>query len=278
MTHDTYLTDEGGDYAVMQADNTKNTIYWDVFLLEEENTQGSFGANAKAEFSGNGTYGENGKYYTTMFTDFPYRLGDGVKAYYLPLSPETYDEKNKKVHFTEIADIVPGNSAVVLECPSDYDGTNNRLFPLLPEDLPEDAPASLPYPDTNLLNGYISISNNGADPNKDVNNKSSMFILSKVDGDLGWYYYTNDYMTPNKAYLDLSPWDELYHQNERLARELRFVFGKDDDGATGIIAPKYAEKVDGPLFDLNGRRVADGDAYGLKKGIYVTGGKKIVVK
>ena len=51
---------------------------------------------------------------------------------------------------------------------------------------------------------YISISENGAEPNKITNNKSSMFILSKVDGDLGWFYFTANYMTPNKAFLDLS--------------------------------------------------------------------------
>ena len=57
------------------------------------------------------------------------------------------------------------------------------------------------------------------------------------------------------------------------------MFGKgDDDEATGVIAPKYADQVEGPLFDLNGRRVTDGDAYSLKKGIYITNGKKIVVK
>ena len=266
-----YLTDEGTDYAVMQSDDTKN-IYWDVYLLEDDNTVGSFGANAKAAFTGNGTYGENGKYYTTMYTYFPYKLADGVKAYYLPLAETSYNEEKKEVHFTEITDVVPMNTAVVLECPAVYDGTNNRLIPLMESQSPT------PVQNLNLLNGYISISKNGAEPNKVTNNKSSMFILSKVDGDLGWYYYTANYMTPNKAYLDLSPWDEYYHQHENEARQLKFVFGKGDDETTGVIATKYAEKVDGPLFDLNGRRVTDGDAYGLKKGIYISDGKKILVK
>ena len=287
-----YLTDDGGDFVVMQSDASKN-IYWDVYLLEEGTTTGSFGAYAKIDFSGNGEYGEDGKYYTTMYTYFPYQLMDGVKAYFLPLSEESYNEEKKEVHFTEIKDgIVPRNSAVVLECQEVYDenGTNNRLLPLTTQDFQElekQEPSPLTYPNLNLLNGYISLydkekdANDSNNPNKVTNDKKTMFILSKIGQDLGWFYFTNNYMTPNKAYLDLSPWEEVYHEHQNDVREIKFVFGFDDDNngeATGVIAPKYAEEVDGPLFDLNGRRVTNGDAYGLKKGVYISNGKKIVVK
>ena len=290
LTFNTYLTDEeNGDYAVMQSDNSKN-IYWDVYLLEEDNNEaGSFRAYAKPGFGGNGEYGEEGMYYTTMYTYFPYKLMDGVKAYYLPLEETSYDEKNKEVHFTELADgIVPRYSAVVLECPEVYSETSNRLLPLTTkyfQDLGESEPSPLTYPNSNLLNGYISLYDKGKDandsnnPNKVTNNKKTMFILSKIGQDLGWFYFTNEYMTPNKAYLDLSPWEDAFHEHQNEAREIEFVFGKgDEEEATGVIAPKYAEKVDGALFDLNGRRVTDGDAYGLKKGIYISNGKKIVIK
>lgn len=278
LTFETYLTDEGGDYAVMQSDESNN-IYWDVYLLDEENnTYGSFGANAKSDFSGNGTYGDNGKYYTTMYTYFPYQLLDGVNAYYLPLAQSSYTEKTKTVHFTQITNgddpvVVPMKSAVVLECTDPYNDHNNRLLPLMPEQNPNALPG------TNLLNGYISISVNGEEPNK-IENSDTRFILSKIDGKLGWYYFTADYMTPNKAFLDLSPWEEYYHKREAEARTIKFKFGSDDESgeATGVIAPKYAEEVDVPLFDLNGRRVTNGDAYGLKKGVYISNGKKIVVK
>lgn len=276
-TFNSYLTDldDGTQWAVMQADDTKN-IYWDVYLLEEGTTTGSFGANAKSDFSGNGEYGREGNYYTTMYSYFPYQLMDGVKAYYLPLSEESYDEEKKEVHFTEVTDgIVPSYSAVVLECPSVYNKSNNRLIPLMPENNP-----STTFQSYNILNGYISLyDTNGNGPNKVTNNKNTMFILSKIGQDLGWFYFTNEYMTPNKAYLDLSPWEDAFHEHQNEAREIKFVFGKgDEEEATGVIAPKYAEKVDGALFDLNGRRVTDGDAYGLKKGIYISNGKKIVVK
>lgn len=269
-TFNTYLTDLGEDYAVMQSDETKD-IYWDVYLLEEGNTTGSFGANAKEYFE------QDGNYYTTMFTYFPYQLLDGVKAYYLPLAQSSYTEETKTVHFTQITNgddpvVVPMRSAVVLECTDPYNDLNNRLLPLMPEQNPNALPG------TNLLNGYISISDNGEEPNK-IENSDTRFILSKINGKLGWYYFTAAYMTPNKAFLDLSPWEEYYHKREAEARTIKFKFGGDESGeATGVIAPKYAEEVDGPLFDLNGRRVTNGDAYGLKKGVYISNGKKIVVK
>ena len=292
-----YLQDEGGDkkFAVMKSadDLTDESLDWDVYVLDENCTEGSFGAYAKSDFSGNDTYGKKNRYYTTMYTYFPYKLMDGVRAYYLLNDKESYTVEDKTVHFTEITSgIVPKNSAVVLECLDVYDETNytsNRLRPLTNKDFTDlkvNEPDPLSFPKDNFLNGYISLydkTKNGSEenpnPNKVTNNKSSMFILSKVDGDLGWFYFTAKYMTPNKAFLDLRPWENLVEQNRSLAREIKFVFGKgDDDEATGVIAPKYADQVEGPLFDLNGRRVTDGDAYSLKKGIYITNGKKIVVK
>lgn len=281
-----YLTDEGegnnDNFAMMYSENPQN-IYWDVIILDDTATDGSFGANAKSGFSGNGTYGEENKYYTTMYTNFPYKLLDGVKAYYLPLSKQSYTEDTKTVHFTEISNIVPSFSAVVLECPAVYSKTNNRLRPLTTkdfEDLELQEPSPLLYPGSNLLNGYLSLSKNAAPPQKEVNNEMR-YILSKVDGKLGWYYFTADYMTPYKAFLDLSEWEQEFHDNQNAVREIKFMFGFDDDNsgeATGVIAPKFAEEFDGPLFDLNGRRVTDGDAYGLKKGIYISNGKKVVIK
>lgn len=267
----TYLTDEeNGDWAVMQADASKN-IYWDVYLLDESTTTGSFGANAKADFSGEGNYGESGKYYTTMYTYFPYKLTNGVKAYYLPLAEESYDEEGKIVSFTEVTGgIVPKNSAVVLECSGIYDGTNNIL-------IPQKNDPSETFQSRNVLAGYISLyDENGGGPNVVVNDKTNMYILSKKGSELGWYLFTAPNMTPNKAYLNLSGLEHLLEQNNINVREVKFSFGRDDE-ATGIISKRFADDVDCQLFDLNGRRV-NGNAYGLKKGIYISNGKKIVVK
>ena len=270
---ESYLTDEGGEWATMQSNPAKN-IKWHVYKLDGSDT-GSFGANAKSEFSGDNNYGESGKYYTTMYTYFPYQLTEGVKAYYLPLAEATFDKDKKEVYFTEVSGgVVPMNSAVILECSDIYDGTNNILIPLMTNQNPSET-----FQDDNLLTGYISLyDESGEGPNLVENNKSTMYILSKIGQDLGWFHFSAPNMTPNKAFLDLTDHMELLEQNNINVREVKFNFGRDDDEATGIISKRFADDVDGQLFDLNGRRVNNGNTYDLKKGIYISNGKKIVIK
>lgn len=280
-----YLQDDGdSEFAVMKSvDNlTVEGLDWDIYVLDEDCITGSFGANTKRQFT------QNGKYYTTMFSYFPYKLLDGVKAYYLPIHEENdiYDAETNTAHFKDIPltnneGIVPMNTAVVLESENPYDNTNNRLLPLKESDYHD-----LSF-ESNFLLGYnyvygISNSNNttirGQYVPNDIN-KPDMFILSQLNGRLGWYYSKADHMTPNKAYIDVSALEEYIANHPNEARTIKFTFGDDNSGeATGVIAPNYADEVDGPLFDLNGRRVTNGDAYGLKKGIYISNGKKIVVK
>ncbi len=279
-----YLIDENdGEWAVMKSmeDLDNENIYWNVYLLKED-IEGSFVANTKSQFT------QNGKYYTTMYTYFPYKLLDNnVKAYYFPIDNENdvYDETTNTAHFKDIptGDIVPAKTAVVIESTTYIeDGDEvpviNRLLPLTEEEFSSEIGDNPDHFETNFLKGYTYvygrdqlISNNTENPNK--------FILSQLNGKLGWYFSKSDHMTPNKAYFDLKQLEDYLQGYPTAARTIKFTFGDDNSGeATGVIAPNYADEVDGPLFDLNGRRVTNGDAYGLKKGIYISNGKKIVVK
>ena len=139
----------------------------------------------------------------------------------------------------------------------------------------------IPSLDTNVLRGYNSL-NGYSISNISLNestgdNTQKMFILSTKQGELGWYYSTSKIMTPNKAYIQIS-YDEQNPEAREFINNLKFAFGNDDtnEETTGIVSPEFAN--DSPLFDLNGRRVTDGSSYGLKKGIYISNGKKIVVK
>jgi len=130
-----YLCDEGTDWAVMktgESSATSTASNWDIYILDENLSVGAFGANTKAKFT------QDGKYYTTMYTDFDYKMLDGVKAYYLPAEVTTsYDEENQVVHLVEVTgDKVPAHTAVVLECKDVQNtaGDNpvlNRLLPLV---------------------------------------------------------------------------------------------------------------------------------------------------
>ena len=271
---DSYLRDDGSDWPVMQSIAELNNIDgldWEVYVLDEETMKGSFGANAKEKYSKIGKENKI-KYYTTMYTEFPYKLMDGVKAYYLPIDEEikVYDEETNTVHFYEITSgKVPSKTAVVLECTNYYDSDNNYYNRLIPI---QENVAEL----HNFLKGFTML--NEVYPEGTGNDKNK-FILSKVGEKLGWYYSTANYMTPNKAYIDINDIEDYIQDHQTQARTVKFSFGDEEScEATGLIAPEFADDIDGPLFDLNGRRVTNGDAYGLKKGVYISNGKKIVVK
>ena len=242
---------------------------WYVYFLDEETTEGAFGANAKE------TYTKDGLFYTTMYTDFAYECLDGVKAYYLDINSDSYDEKKHLVYFSEIPKgIVPAFTAVVLECPAVQNeasnspsAVTNRLIPLITGG-PKQPEISI-NEGSHFLKGYVSV--NGE---KVGNNKSTMYVLSYNTVGLGFYHYSGANMTPNKAYLDTYVPVDGYQG----ASTVSFVFGKDKEslGETDKITLHEAvvDDNDAPIYDLQGRKMKGN----LPKGIYVRNGQKFVVK
>ena len=111
---------------------------WVVTPITELSKDFCFGAMPSSK-----TKDEAGKYYTTMYTKFPYRCLDGVKAYVV----SSVDATAHKVVLSEIkSGEVPSGTPVVLECTSTKP-VENRLLPLLEE------PAAIA--ETNLLKGEI---------------------------------------------------------------------------------------------------------------------------
>lgn len=282
----TYLCDEGGDYAVMKtiqgiSEEEQDAAEWTLYSLDESTTEGAFGANTKAKFK------KEGKYYTTMYTDFPYKLLDGVNAYYLVPNAE-YQEITDRVVFDQVeakngVTIVPAETAVILECKdvqNDINKTNtvkNRLLPLLPN-----APGTgqIVNPGENFLKGYISV--NGST----VANQEKFYVLSaNKEGVLGFHPYSKPTMTPNKAYLDVRVSDQTVV--EAHAKNVTFYFGEPEDNSedvnpTGIeLSDQIVDEDEStPIYNLNGSKVAEGKAAEkmLRPGVYVKKGKKFVVK
>ena len=273
-----YLCDENNDdgWAVMKTIEEVSNVTgldWTVYTLNETATDGALGANTKEKYT------KDGNYYTTMYTYFPYQLLDNVKAYYLPMTAESYDEETNNVKFTEITSgKVPAYTAVVLEC-KDVQNENggcenvkNRILPLPDDAIPE---SEFINPSINLLKGYISINGNTVG-----NNIKLMYVLSLKNNLMGFYHYSKDVMTPNKAYLELPESVDNVPQ----AKTATFSFGQsfeDVDTPTEIVLfDQMADEENAPVFDLNGRKVAEGkDAEKLlRQGLYVKKGKKFVVK
>ena len=290
VTFPSYLCDEGEgknqNFAVMKSimddpNADDESTYWTLYALDETTTEGAFGANTKAKFT------KGGMYYTTMFTDFPYKLLDGVNAYYLVYNEE-FTEITDRVVFTQVEEkngetIVPANTAVILECQkvqNDISSTTtvtNRLLPLLPN---ATGTEQIVNEGANFLKGYISV--NGSTV---ANNKKRMYVLSaNKEGVLGFHPYSKDTMTPNKAYL-LIP-EATDEQIAEYAKKVTFSFGEPDivtpSDPTGIeLSDQMVDEDDStPIYNLNGTKVAEGKAAEnmLRPGVYVKKGKKFVVK
>ena len=274
----TYLCDEGGDFVVMKtikdlSEEEQDAAEWTLYSLDESTTEGAFGANTKAKYT------KEGKYYTTMYTDFPYQLLDGVNAYYLKFNEE-FTEITDRVVFTPVeGGKVAANTAVVLECDNVQNDINstttvtNRLLPLT-----DNYPTMTINPSENFLRGYVSV--NGE---KEENIQKRMYVLSSKNDKLGFYHSTAGYMTPNKAYL-LIP-EGVEEQAEARANNVTLSFGlpeeDDEQGTTEIIlSEQMADYEDAPVYDLQGRIAAVGKAAEnlLRQGIYIKKGKKFVVK
>ena len=139
------------------------SYHWVVTPITEDSKDFCFGAMPSPK-----TKDEAGKYYTTMYTKFPYRCLDGVKAYVV----SSVDTKAHKVVLSEIkSGEVPSGTPVVLECTSTKP-VENRLLPLVEE------PAAIA--ETNLLKGEIWLKdeNKTEDEYRTKFDSQTMLVLS----------------------------------------------------------------------------------------------------
>ena len=246
---------------------------WELFSLTENNTTEAFGVNAQQKYTQEGKDGVK-YYYTSMYAPFPYKLLDGVKAYYLPMAEGIYHEETNTIVFAEVpssSSIVPANTPVILEC-ANYNGpSSNRLLPLTDD---EEIP-TLAYASVNLLKGYLDLNGNRVTNDHD---KMYVFSISDVNNKLGFYHFSKDYMTPHKAYLllpmSLSEFEEQYKEQANNAK-FSFHFEPEDTPTPIVIelSNSVVDDADALIYDLQGRKVQ-----AAKAGIYIKKGKKFVVK
>lgn len=201
-----------------------------------------------------------GKYYTSMYTSFPYECIDGVNAYYVD------GIENGIVHCVPVPNNkVPSNTGVILECNTPNDPAHNRLIPLLSE------PAKI---SGNLLKGvFFNYDGTGynrtTDPNRTAYDKNTMrvFSVSKTTGKIGFYQYSGSYLGANKAYLK---YDFSNAHSNSFDSELTMNF---DNTMSGVNEVHVEETVkDDRYYDLQGRVVEH-----PTRGIYIRNGRKVYV-
>ena len=242
---------------------TKDAAMW---ILEEVNNTNYFGVKPSANMRG-----RDGKYYTTLYVDFPFKIVGDVKAYTI----EGVDAKNAQGYYfakvKELAqqgDVVPAQTAVVLECNS-TNPADNQLLPTGDEK---------PKTSNNRLCGtFFGGSINGMTVKDGAGNDYNVthdniraFNINTADSrnPIGFYKVKSNVtnIPGNKAFLVLTNAE---------AQAKGFVLEFEDGGTTGIetIESSKNSTESGIYYDLQGRRVEN-----PTRGVYIVNGKKVVIK
>ena len=237
-----------------------------MWILEKVDDTNYLGVKPSANMKG-----RDGKYYTTLYVDFPFKIVGDVKAYTI----EGVDAKNAQGYYfakvKELAqqgDTVPAQTAVVLECNS-TNPADNQLLPTGDEK---------PKTSNNRLCGtFFGGSINGLTVKDGAGNDYNVthdniraFNINTADSrnPIGFYKVKNNVtnIPGNKAFLVLTSTE---------AQAKSFVLEFEDGGTTGIETIENSKNStdDGVYYDLQGRRVEN-----PTRGIYIVNGKKVVIK
>ena len=242
---------------------TKDAAMW---ILEKVDNTNYFGVKPSANMRG-----RDGKYYTTLYVDFPFKIIGDVKAYTI----EGVNAKNVQGYYfakvKELArqgDVVSAQTGVVLECNS-INPADNQLLPQGDE--------TIQTSDNRLCGTFFGAAINGVTVKDGTGTEYNVthdnvraFNLNTADtrNPIGFYKVKNDVanIPGNKAFLVLTSTE---------AQAKGFVLEFEDGGTTGIetIEDTKQNTEDGVYYDLQGRRVEN-----PTRGVYIVNGKKVIIK
>ena len=176
--------------------------------------------------------------YATLFLDFAAAIPADVEAYTVTAVNNGY------VTLTQVTGVLPANTGVIVKA-----AEANYTFAYSTDEAADVT--------GNLLKGTVT----------DKNIEGEAYVLGVVEGKVGLYKAamtgTSWKNNANKAYLPMSA----------VANKSAEFFGFDWDGTTGV-ENVVVENASNVIYDLTGRRVEAITA----PGIYIVGGKKVLVK
>ena len=237
-----------------------------MWILEKVDDTNYFGVKPSTNMRG-----RDGKYYTTLYVDFPFQIKGDVKAYTI----EGVEAKNADGYYfakvkklAQQGDVVPAQTAVVLECNS-TNPADNQLLPT-GDETPETSNNRLCGTFFgSAINGLTVKDGAGNDYNVTHDNIRA-FNINTADSrnPIGFYKVKSNVtnIPGNKAFLVLTNAE---------AQAKSFVLEFEDGGTTGIETIENSKRStdDGVYYDLQGRRVEN-----PTRGIYIVNGKKVVIK
>lgn len=180
-----YLTDPGSDIAVGYADSEssarKENGIWSIVPVANDGSN-YFGVNMDLN--------ANGKYYTTLYTDFPYQLSEGMKAYVVS------EIDGGKVNLEDISPYVPAETPVILESGSSS-ASDNKLQPLV-------TTVNSSFTANKLKGVYFNHDAGDKHTVRTAFAKTTMRLLTVKDGEIVLVDEGDAYIPANTAYLNVA--------------------------------------------------------------------------
>ena len=234
-----------------------------MWILEKVDDTNYFGVKPSTNMRG-----RDGKYYTTLYVDFPFQIKGDVKAYTI----EGVEAKNADGYYfakvkklAQQGDVVPAQTAVVLECNS-TNPADNQLLPTGDED-PEQSNNRLCGTFFGSAINGLTVKDGAGNDYYVTHDNIRAFNINTADSrnPIGFYKVKSN-IPGNKAFLVLTNAE---------AQAKGFVLEFEDGGTTGIetIENSKHSTEDGVYYDLQGRRVEN-----PTRGVYIVNGKKVVIK
>ena len=235
------------------------------WILEKVDHVNYFGVKPSSSMKG-----RDGKYYTTLFTDFPYEVVGDVKAY-------TIEGVNEKDEFGRSfarvktlggrGTMVPARTAVVLECPS-TNVKDNQLLPTGEEEVVKSDNRLCGNFFQTTIAGMKAYDGDSTEYAVTAENIRALGYNSKLSSNPIGFYKVKNTVTAvpgNKAFLVLT-------DTEAMSKGFYLMF--DNGETTGIeeLMPTDDNMSEQKIYDLQGRRV-----YNPRKGLYIVNGKKVII-
>ena len=205
--------------------------------------------------------GKNGKYFTTLYTDFPMKVVDNINAYIVESIGTTGAEKGyaqcKKIASKN--DIIPAQTPIVLECETTA-SASNRLLPLA---------NATPAPTNNILKAvFFDEAKNTIETAGKTVRVFNINPKPAVRNPLGFYRYSGTIIKGNRAFL-------LVDANASGSKLDGYDMEEEGtaDGIDEVTTATVETATNAVYYDLQGRRVDH-----PVRGIYIVNGKKVIIK
>ena len=249
-----YVND--GSYDSQLFSQYENDYYWSWYLEDEADKHLHIYYPLNMTSAG----------WATLYIGFPTQLPEGFNAYVVL----DMDEQEKLVTLKNIGRVIPGTFPVVIKN-ADTENLKPGIYPLTRWDgtLPDVAKYN-----NRLVGTFIGQEGKwGIETNQETSSTGGTLTLGRnSQGVVGFYKYNGKEVPPYRAYLPIN----IIIEGEGAKGYSLVIDDTIDTEPDGIDTAVSGQPRPTAVYNLQGMKVAD-ELKNLPKGIYIVGGRKIIV-